>query len=390
MRGSPTAREGSTLLDQFVRANKRPAGFDYLRLILAISIISFHAISVDRNVDATNRFMQFAPANLWSHLLVPMFFALSGFLVAGSLVRTPTVFSFLGLRVIRIVPALCAEVLLSALILGPIFTTLPLGDYFTDPRFYTYFFNIVGNIHFYLPGVFSNNPVQRVNSQLWTIPAELACYATLAVFFLSGLTKRRQILVFGLAIAQVFLPLGSYFIAGLAPQFMSMPNWLLVLTFLCGILLFLYQAEIPWRGDIALLCFAMYAGLLLFVPRGINFVAMPVAYLTVYLGLLSPKRVWPIDSGDYSYGLYLYGYPIQQAAVASGLIARIWWVNLAVALPLAFSFAALSWHLLEKPVLGLRKPLMNLEVRALEKLGRIRSNLPLLTASGSSHRTEGL
>ena len=97
-----------------------------------------------------------------------MFFALSGFLVAGSMERTPKLSQFLTLRIIRLVPALAVEVLLCALILGPLVTNKPLWDYFAAPEFWAYFRNIVGDVHFTLPGVFEDNKLPRiVNASLW-------------------------------------------------------------------------------------------------------------------------------------------------------------------------------------------------------------------------------
>ena len=67
-----------------------------------------------------------------------------------------------------------------ALILGTLLTTLPLGEYFAHPMLHSYFLNIIGDIHYFLPGVFDQNPSHRVNGQLWTIPFELECYIVLA------------------------------------------------------------------------------------------------------------------------------------------------------------------------------------------------------------------
>lgn len=67
-----------------------------------------------------------------------MFFALSGFLVAASFERTKTLGMFYGLRAIRIYPALAFDTIVSALILGPLFTGLPLSSYFSDPLFLRY------------------------------------------------------------------------------------------------------------------------------------------------------------------------------------------------------------------------------------------------------------
>ena len=104
-----------------------------------------------------------------------MFFALSGFLVASSLERCKTLFTFLGLRAIRILPALAVEIFISALIIGPLFTTEPAKAYFAAPEFHDYFLNILGDIHYHLPGVFAANPSDAVNGQLWTVPYEMIC-----------------------------------------------------------------------------------------------------------------------------------------------------------------------------------------------------------------------
>jgi peptidoglycan/LPS O-acetylase OafA/YrhL len=126
-------------------------------------------------------------------LVLPMFFALSGFLVAGSLERSKTLIMFLGLRILRIVPALSVEVLLSAFIPGPLLTTYPLTAYFSDTRFFAYFLNILGDIHYTLPGLFLSNPrPETVNLQLWTVPFELGCYIVLVFISLVGVFKRRS------------------------------------------------------------------------------------------------------------------------------------------------------------------------------------------------------
>ena len=99
--------------------------------------------------------------------LVGAFFALSGFLVAGSALRTKSVRVFLSFRVLRIVPALMTEVALSALVLGPIVTVKPLAQYFSGAEFYQYFGNILGLVRYPLPGVFANNPrANFVNANL--------------------------------------------------------------------------------------------------------------------------------------------------------------------------------------------------------------------------------
>jgi peptidoglycan/LPS O-acetylase OafA/YrhL len=68
------------------------------------------------------------------------------------------------------------------------FTTLPLTKYFSHPTFWSYFGNLIGWIHFLLPGVFENNPLNiAVNLSLWTVPYELECYIALMALALLGL-----------------------------------------------------------------------------------------------------------------------------------------------------------------------------------------------------------
>jgi peptidoglycan/LPS O-acetylase OafA/YrhL len=291
--------------------------------------------------------------------LLPMFFALSGFLVAGSLFRTTTLVQFLGLRVIRIYPALAVEVLISALLIGPLLTTLPLKDYFTSPVFYLYLVNITGHIHYLLPGLFENNPFPNtVNMQLWTVPFELGCYITLSVLAVLGIKKFHWI-----APAATVLLLLAYFVVRVIVKKQwaliaiagGLPGQLLIACFLSGVSLYLYKEELPWSLSLCAISGVVTALLVGFIPFG-DFIAAPVAaYFTVSLGVTNPKKLGVLQGADYSYGIYLYGFVIQQALVAAFPWAREWWINILVCVPVAMGVAAVSWHFIEKPALNLRR-----------------------------------
>ena len=160
---------GDCSLDDRLKATRgRPSGFDYMRVVLALGVICWHSrlTSYGEGPDARHIWLVDIALFPLAIFILPMFFSLSGFLVAGSLERSRTLLTFLGLRVFRIVPALAVEVLLSALILGPLLTTMPLQSYFSDREFQSYFLNIFGDIHYSLPGVFQSNPFALVNGQL--------------------------------------------------------------------------------------------------------------------------------------------------------------------------------------------------------------------------------
>lgn len=348
----------------------RPTGFDYLRLALAIAIVCEHSLitSYGDAVGARVWQLPFRPA---VGMLLPMFFALSGFLVTGSLFRARSLFHFLWLRVIRIYPALGVEVLVSAFILGPLLTTLPLRDYFSSSLFYSYLLNVTGHIHYLLPGLFESNPFPNVvNMQLWTIPFELGCYISLSILAVMGIKKFHW-----LAPAATFALMLAYFMIRWMVKTWAqiaipggLPGQLLVACFLAGVALHLYKDRLPWSP---LLCAAsgVFAALLIgFIPLGDFIVAPVIAYFTISLGVLNPKKFWLLQHADYSYGIYLYGFVIQQAFACSFPWAREWWLNIIFCVPATVATAALSWHLIEKPALVLRS---YFDWRAAPKLVRL-------------------
>lgn len=351
---------GPTLEERLAAAGNRPAGFDYLRLILSSLVILTHSINVSYGIVYTLTFWT-APIRPFVAAILLMFFALSGFLVAASLERCRTVGSFLALRVLRIVPALAVETVLAALLIGTLFTSLPLGQYFSDPQFARYFLNIVGYVNFFLPGVFADTPWPRyVNSQLWTLPYELYCYVTLAALALLGLVRRDARFVIVLVAVNIAL-FAFYWGIKKSQMGVTVSGPVLVLGFLYGLALNVFRDRVRWNVPLFVLAGAMTYICLRF-EIGDYLAPLPAAYVTVYLGLLQPRRFWLVSSGDYSYGLFLYGFPIQQAVVATmGPAGRHWWVNTLVAWPITFLLAFLSWRFVESRMLRFKPAIVQAE-----------------------------
>lgn len=346
-----------SIQEKLATSGNRPAGFDYMRLILATGVIAQHTVNVSYG-QASAVAMFHSPARVVWGPILPMFFALSGFLVAGSLERNRSLIGFLGLRAIRLAPALACEVTLSALVLGPALTILSLQAYVASPEFRAYFLNILGLIHYHLPGLFLNNPLPRmVNAQLWTIPAELKCYIALGALGFFGVISRKSLTIWILIVMQVSLLILALKSWASSPDVVPIPA--LVGCFLAGVCGFRMRESLRLNVWAALGAAAI-VGVLLLTPHGDWLLPIPAAYLTVFLGTLNPKRNKVLLSGDYSYGLYLYGYPIQQA-VATQPWSHAWWINFLVAYPLAFALATASWWLVEKPAMGLKKFLYVIE-----------------------------
>lgn len=360
-----TSRSASQSMgDVLARQNGVGPGFDLLRLGLALLIFCGHCKWLAGTGHAPALAADFHDLTMrgWSGLrrpvqvgLVPMFFALSGFLVTASALRVREVHRFLALRALRIFPALTVEVMLSALLLGPLLTALTLDAYVQDRAFFTYFGNILGFVQFELPGVFLSNPVPKiVNANLWTLPAEFYCYLVTALAMAAGaMFDRRMMTICFAAVTAAAVAASLAFGYGVTMTHAATP--VVVYYFFAGSMFYHWREHIPCNARLFALAAVMGYGLLYF--RGTVFLApLPVVYTTVYIGLANLPPIPFLKNCDYSYGIYLYGFPITQALVAvyPGFHGQ-GWLLIVVAGLLTACFAAFSWHLIEAPMLTLKK-----------------------------------
>ncbi|USI74329.1 acyltransferase [Sphingomonas morindae] len=315
-------------------------------------------------LDHASRAMDLFRPVLFS--LVGAFFALSGFLVTGSAIRTQSVVTFFTNRALRILPALSVEVTLSALILGPALTSFALGHYFSDPLFARYFWNIVGHVQFALPGVFGDNPWPvTVNLNLWTLPAELYSYLFMLLILASGLIRSPHWTRIVVTIVAFVALVAAFAYPALLPVKANnthFTEWYIVFMFILGSAFFLYGQHVPLHAGIfvasALAFYAMVYFDLLLPLAGI-----PLTYCVLYVGMQRFAWFDRIVRVDLSYGTYLYGFPITQTVTwlllhhvpALHSPARLFAATVLITLVATCAFAALSWHWIEKPALALRR-----------------------------------
>jgi peptidoglycan/LPS O-acetylase OafA/YrhL len=289
-------------------------------------------------------------------LAVTAFFAISGYLIARSCDRARSVRDFARARALRVVPAYVVAVLYAALVLGPLCTTLALGDYLVAHGTWDYvattltFFGLVDR----LPGVFAGNPYPHaVNGSLWTLAIEIFCYGALALVAACG-ALRRPWLAVAFALALFALGETSRAFVEALPRDEAFTTPRLAGTFVAGALAY------AWRDRIALspvVAAALLAAIPLvaasrYAPYGLF---GTVAYATLTLAYHPWLDVAPFRRfGDASYGLYVYAFPTQQAiAAATGPIPPLMLFGLAF--PVVLALAAASWTWIEKPALRWRR-----------------------------------
>lgn len=367
--------KGETVADVLGRHRGIGPGFDLLRIALALYIFYGHTLWIAGGSASVEGVAAFGAATAtaadtvtnggfsgWTRpfhvAAVPVFFALSGFLVIGSAMRLRTTSTFLAFRFLRIFPALVVETLLCAFLLGAALTTLPVTTYFSDPVFWRYLGNMAGFVTFHLPGVFESNPVEGiVNTNLWTLPAEFHCYLLTAVLMLSRVIYNRNAYTFLYAVVGL-----AFLVASLTVGFSVTDRILspLAITFyfFTGILFYHWREKLPVDWRLFFVAGAIGYALLLF-KWSVFIAPLFVTYCMVFVGMVAVPKLPLISKGDYSYGIYLYGFPITQALVTifpTVFIGR--GVLLLFASTLVTSiFAAFSWHVIEHRCLQLKRHL---------------------------------
>jgi peptidoglycan/LPS O-acetylase OafA/YrhL len=324
--------------------------FDALRLLAAFAVVVGHAFVLTGDLGGTPEVLGIAVHGLG----VAVFFAISGFLVVDSWIRNPTPSVFFANRALRILPGLALVVVATILVLGPLFTTLPVQQYFSSPLTWRYAANLFPLLPQYdLPGVFAGLPYpDAVNGSLWTLRAEIACYLVVGCLGLLPRSLRLPVLA-AFGIAAVGIALANVEIAGSSLS-AAATTW--VFFAVAGVI---RLASSKWRVvrlEIALAVLLAWVLIAVFAPIDpylAAWVALP--YIVIAVGQRSiPVVRRAARFGDMSYGVYLWAFPIQQALVLLGLRVPIV-VDIVVVALIAAAFALLSWHAVESPALRLKK-----------------------------------
>lgn len=336
------------VIDPTVDVARRTNNFDALRIAAALCVIVGHSfILTGRQGEAP----PFAGLSL-EYLGVSIFFVISGYLITGSWERSRSVGQYVSSRFLRIMPLLVLVIVLSTFVLGPAVTALPLGEYLRSGQTWRYLINILFLPADGLPGVFDTVPYGGVvNGSVWTLRAEVICYAVvLALGLLPRIAQICGFVAFGAGAAALVL-MGPIVIAGSSVSAAG-GTWV---YFAVAALVRLLVPRSAIRVPIAVAVLAVWLLTSFFVPT----LALPLAWIAVpycvlAVGLAStPVLRRAARFGDLSYGLYLWAFPVQQLVVLVVGVLPVA-VNLVVVVALTATLAFASWHLLEKRALKAR------------------------------------
>lgn len=326
-------------LDEGLQGSRNALNF--IRLILASAVIVGHAWGL----HAVPGSPPFDVAG-WA---VNGFFIISGYLITGSRLRLPLV-PYLWRRVLRIMPAFWACLIITAFIFAPLASWIA-GARFRPDSALSY---VTGNALLFIRQWEVLDSLQTVpfsgvwNGSLWTLWYEFGAYIVTGLM-LGIAWIRRHLFVVSVALVGVLMVLGTL---AAGPLDVTYTLYVQVMRlggyFLAGMALYAARHRLRLSPLLAALSVAVLVVLAL---AGVADLLgqLPVAYLLLWLGAKLPVRLGARN--DISYGIYIYAFPMQQFAALSGIGLGNLVVAIALPLLMTVPWAAASWWFLEKPVM---------------------------------------
>ena len=350
--------------------------FDVLRFVAALMVLVSHSFALVGMPEPT--VFHYTLGGLG----VNIFFVTSGYLICQSWQRDDSPARYLIRRGLRIFPALGVILLVTAFFIGPLMSSRAVDSYFSDSETYRY----LGNFYFGggrgLPGVFETNPYPKtVNGGLWTLKYEFFMYICLLGLGILGKWKKKLFPI-GLAVAIIASASAAFWIAlpqdqvstalpghavlskirfGLSSTALRFPE--LACYFLLGTGFAYWRRSVTFRWTIfAALVIAWYVISAWSVSLFLILALVAYGSLTFGNARFSPLTRFG-KRGDFSYGIYIYGFVVQQSMSHLLGPSTPWGLSLILSFAATLGLAFLSWNLIEAPALKAKDSLCALVSR---------------------------
>ena len=355
--------------------NPNSNAFGFLRLALAVFVIFSHSFALGG--FGRDRLEVLTKGRYHIGLLsVAMFFVLSGFLICRSASTSRSIPLFLWHRFLRIFPGYWASLVVCGCVFAPL---MALAEFGTLMRVFSASGNssqsfMIGNAGLFhlngfgiggllfirpnsIAGLLSHNPVPgMINGSLWTLPFEVCCYLAVAVLAVVGVLRRARFIVFGVFAGLWCLHAFDYVnpdgFWGCFPYAGMKQLVMLSLFFSAGCVCFLYRENIPHSSAAFVICLIVLG---VSLPIGVFGLIAPIALTYAFLWLAFTLPFGRFDTkGDFSYGTYIYAFPVQQGLALLRIQDQGFGLYLTCSLLLTSVLAFLSYRLIEAPCLRLK------------------------------------
>lgn len=327
--------------------SKRNNNLSISKFIAACLVIISHAYPLCLGKDAGDFLVSISNGQIGlGGLAVGVFFFSGGLFIARSVEKNKEARKYFYARVIKIFPPLILVIVTSIIVFGLFFSTLKLLPFLLNKGTWIYLLNaILIPIHS-LPGVFVNNIYgDVVNGALWTLPVEFACYIAVFIGYKINILTKKISLIWAMLLAVAFFAFNySGNIMLLSVSYYIQP----VIIFGVGVLYYIFREDIIINKNYGILSFVLF---ILSIIFGIGRVGQILFFPYCFMCLIMATKQCSVEVaklGNLSYGIYLVGFPIQQALVAINGGSMDVYMNMSMALMLSIVIAIFVYFLVEK------------------------------------------
>ena len=346
-------------------ARSRDNNFSLLRLMAALTVVLVHSTPVLGLGSPEADFLLAHIGRAFGPIALDWLFVTSGFLVTASLFQRGDLNHFLWARALRLYPALWLCLPLTVLVLAPLVGTLRAQDFYASKETWTYVWRgatLFNGIRYSLPGVFEANPLRgEFNGSLWTLPVELKMYVFCALAWLA-FSWRPAWRVPALRIVTPLVALWLYvsILRGFSHTGGVNNVDVAIFMFFMGASLYFWRDRVSLSRTSFLALPLLVAGAAL-IDRNLSFAVYLLCspLFLLHLAYLPAGKIRKVnDWGDYSYGIYIYAFPVQQTLAL--LFPKMPLAAMVLsAATLSWALAWCSWHLVEKRAMAVKNACAN-------------------------------
>jgi len=300
----------------------RKNNFDILRLLCALLVIVSHSWALTCCDSHEPLYMLSSGRLVCSAIGLCGFFTISGYLIYQSLMNSRNIGNYIEKRWLRIFPGLAVCLLVTLFACSWVYEGG--GCYWLNSSTWSYLWRnlTLYDVAYDIPGVFENNIYgPAINGSLWTLCYEFTMYLLIIpLFFIKKkyIQVILPILVLGLVLLKNVL-FADKFVHSTFMCYMGLNQFTRFAQFFAvGVVIAILEKENVVNNNwyqskwVAALCVGLCVLCICF-----NQIALGLLFLSVLFIQLGKNNWEPISSGlkrvgDLSYGVYIYGFVVQQ------------------------------------------------------------------------------
>lgn len=328
----------------------RQNNFDFLRLLFSSLVILSHSFPLTHKPEILG---VINPEFTFGEISVQAFFIMSGYLIFISMKNSKSVISYFWKRIIRLFPGLFIMLFLTVLFL-PLINT----DILNQSDYYSYLPNCLSLflVQYHVSGIFTENPYPlAINGSLWSLSYEFLMYVFIGFLFIFKKFKYLNLIIITTFIVFYFLNIFN-------PEFLkyymiriridSLQFYRLATFFMAGAILSFVKSPL---FNNKFFQFSLLITLVLSIKYSFYNESAPIILSLLIIPFANSynKNIQiPKSFGDISYGVYVYGFIVQQSIMYFFNLTTLPLFILSIII--TYTFAYFSWHYIEKEALKWR------------------------------------